>query len=312
MRDLLTPEHRHLISSTPRITQGRIFIEGAVLGAEITPSAASITRFDLDSALWDSCREAGVETRDDCSVQAVEGDGPFMVTAAGLCHVAKSLVNAAGRWSNLTSPATRACMTGERWIGIKAHFREAAAAPSVDLYFFEGGYCGVQPVAVASNGSSAHINACAMVRSDVATTLSDVLRCHPTLVERSRSWEPLMQPIATAPLVFHGSEPLQGQVLQVGDAATFVDPFIGDGISLALRSGNLAASCLQALFSGKGSLQQAAENYRITYQRELAPVFRASSWLRKMLGWPKIVRKPVLSLLERTPSLTRQLVRMTR
>ena len=39
---------------------------------------------------------------------------------------------------------------GRKWLGIKAHFAEAhRPRPSVDLYFFDGGYCGVQPVNVA-------------------------------------------------------------------------------------------------------------------------------------------------------------------
>src|SRR6266853_5631459 len=307
LHELLVPAQRQLISNAPLILRGRIFADGAVLDAEIIPPAASIPRFDLDAALWDSSRRSGVETRDECAVQTVDGDGPFGVVSADGCYTAKSLINASGRWSNLTSTATRACVTAERWIGIKAHFREPSAAASVDLYFFEGGYCGVQPIGVASNGYGTRINACTMVRTDIATTLSEVLHCHPALLDRGRGWEPLMQPVTTAPLVFHDSEPLQGQILQVGDAATFVDPFIGDGISLALRSGNLAAICLQPFSSEKCSLHQAAENYRASYQRELAPVFRASSWLRKMLGWPVMVRKPVLSLLEKSPSITRQL-----
>src|SRR6266700_2524417 len=62
----------------------------------------------------------------------------------------------------------------------------------------ESGYCGVQPISAPSNDSGTRINACAMVRSDTATTLPEVLHCHPALLERSRSWEPLMQPVSTA------------------------------------------------------------------------------------------------------------------
>ena len=39
-----------------------------------------------------------------------------------------------------------------------------------------------------------------------------------------------------------------------GDAAGFVDPFVGDGVSLALRSGTLAAECLIPFFAGSISL----------------------------------------------------------
>jgi len=314
LRDLLSPAHQRLISDAPLIPRGRIFVDNAELTAEISPPAASITRFDLDSALWDSCIQAGVEAREECTVQDVEGAGPFRVKTQAERFETQAVVNATGRWSNLTSPATRTqSQTGsERWIGLKAHFREASAPASVDLYFFDGGYCGVQPVGLSHNGSGVRINACAMVRGDVATTLEEVLRCHPALFERSRDWQPLMDTVSTSPLVFHDPEPVQGAMFQVGDSATFVDPFIGDGISLALRSGELAAECLVSFFREERSLEQATADYCRLYEERLARVFRASSKLRNMLRWPSLVRKPVLAVLQRTPAITRQFVKMTR
>ena len=315
LESLLAPAHRLLIDRAPRIARGRIFVDGRELAAKITPAAASITRFDLDSALWDSCACAGVERRTDCAVQSVEGTEPFRVTTRSESILAKAVINASGRWSKLTSPMTRAGVTQERWIGVKAHFREPAGpdSPSVDLYFFDGGYCGVQPVSCADqNGSRMAVNACAMVRSDVATELSEVLKLHPWLRQRSQEWQPVMDSVSTSPLVFHQPEPVQNGMFQVGDAATFVDPFIGDGISLALRSSDLVGECLSPFFRSQCSLESAAADYSRLYQSRLAPVFRTSSRLRNLLRWPGAVRKPVLSLLAKTPAITRRLVRMTR
>jgi len=101
-------------------------------------------------------------------------------------------------------------------------------------------------------------------------------------------------------------------MLQVGDAATFVDPFIGDGISLALRSGALAAKCLAGYLQGTCALKETAALYEGLYTRRLAPVFRASSVLRNLLRVPSIIRRPAMSLLQHTPALTRQIVRLTR
>jgi flavin-dependent dehydrogenase len=182
----------------------------------------------------------------------------------------------------------------------------------VDLYFFSGGYCGVQPVTEPVNGSKAIINACAMVKADVATELNQIFRCHPALQTRSRSWEPAMPPVSTSPLIFHEPEPVQDNILQVGDSATFVDPFIGDGISLALRSGALATRCLTPFLQNECTLLQANAEYARQYRRQLAPVFRASSHLRNFLKLPSLVRRPVMSILQRTPAITRHLVRMTR
>ena len=311
---LLTADHRALIANAPRISSGRIFSDGSEIPAEINPAAASIARYDLDIALWNSAIQSGVEALEDCTVKSVDRESShlFRVATQSGAFEAPALVNATGRWSFLTALSTRARAAQNRWIGIKAHFHEEAAAPSVDLYFFRGGYCGVQPVTTPQNGSKSLINACAMVKADVATDLDQVFQLHPALRSRSTGWEPAMSAVTTSPLIFHEPEPVQDGILQAGDSATFVDPFIGDGISLALRSGTLAAECLGRLFTGECTLEAAAAEYSRRYRRQLAPVFRASSHLRNFLKLPGVVRRPVMSILQRTPAITRQLVRMTR
>ena len=311
LEGLLTAQYRQLIADAPRIRQGRIFADGAEIQAPINPPAASIARFDMDCALWKACVESGMDAREQATVQAVDGTGPFRVRTAGGNFEAKAFINATGRWSNLSSATVRAAATGERWVGLKAHFQESHPPASVDLYFFEGGYCGVQPVGKQSNRSGA-VNACAMVKATAATTLADVLRLHPALDERSRGWQAFTQPVSTSPLVFREPEPVKDGILQVGDSATFVDPFIGDGISLALRSGALAAECLAPFLAGACDLQQAANDYTQQYRKRLARVFRNSSILRRGLGWPPLIRRPVLALLARTPGLARWLVSLTR
>jgi flavin-dependent dehydrogenase len=311
LEGLLTKQDRQLIAHAPRIRQGRIFADGAEIQAPIHPPAASIARFDMDCALWKECVESGIDAPEGAAVQVVNGTGPFAVSTAGENLEAKAFINATGRWSNLTSATVRAAATGERWVGLKAHFQESHPPASVDLYFFEGGYCGVQPVGQQSNGSGV-VNACAMVKATAATTLAEVLRLHPLLDERSRGWQAVTQPVSTSPLVFREPEPVKEGILQVGDSATFVDPFIGDGISLALRSGALAAECLAPFFAGACALEQAANHYTELYRKRLAHVFRNSSMLRRGLSWPRVIRRPVLALFEWTPGLARRLVTMTR
>jgi flavin-dependent dehydrogenase len=306
LEGLLTPPDRSLIANAPRIPRGRIFADGAEIGTDIKPPAVSVARFELDAALWRSCLASGVDSRDECAVQAVEGTGPFTVKTQTKNFSAKAVINATGRWSNLTSPKVRSRQTASRWIGIKAHYSELSPPASVDLYFFNGGYCGVQPIAEHA------VNACAMVKATAATTIEQVLQLHPVLRNRSRNWARLIEPLTTSPLIFHDPEPFHAGMLQVGDAATFVDPFVGDGISLALRSGALAAECLNAFFRDKCTFARAAEQYSSQYRSRLSHVFRASSMMRRAFSWPAVARRPVFALLQKTPRLTRHLVKMTR
>ncbi len=313
LTNLLDHDHATLLRDAVRISKLRLFLDGRTLQTAVDPPAASIARLNLDAALWHSAGGAGVDARQQVTVQSVGGTGPFriMTTAGGF--EARALVNASGRWSNLNLPPTER-ERREKWLGIKAHFAEPAAEPSVDLYFFEGGYCGVQPV--HANGENARVvgrvNASAMVRADVASTLAEVFAQHPALHERSRRWTSLSDPVSTSPLLFRNPQPNRDGILMVGDAAGFVDPFVGDGISLALRSGSLAAHCLAPFFAGEASLSDAASRYRELYGRSLLPVFRASSKIRQMLRLPRTLRKPLLMLLENAPGITRFAVRKTR
>jgi flavin-dependent dehydrogenase len=151
-----------------------------------------------------------------------------------------------------------------------------------------------------------------MVRTDVASTLPQVFAQHPALSERAGRWRSLSNLVSTFPLFFRDPQPVRDSVLQVGDSAGFVDPFVGDGISLALRSGSLAGESLIPFFRGETSLAHATRQYCRTYEQRFAPVFRTSSKIRRMLRLPRPVRKTVLFMLQNAPGITRYLVSKTR
>jgi len=303
LESLLRPQDQGLLDRAVRITRARVFMDDHQFSTAIDPAAASITRFDLDAALWRSAEACGVETRQRVAVHGISGDGPFLLSSSAGDLQTRAVVNASGRWSNLTQAAPA---NGPKWLGLKAHFPETEPDPSVDLYFFDGGYCGVQPLNQES------VNACAMVRSDRASSLQEVLELHPALRERSRSWRAWMEPVSTSPLIFRKPEPAKDGVLMAGDAAAFVDPFVGDGISLGLRSGRLAAECLLPFFRGDVDFPRAATDYCGEYERRFAGIFQTSSKLRRMLTLPRPVRKPLLLLLQNAPRIARAMVSRTR
>ncbi len=307
---LLDDRNSALLHEALRIPRARLFLDGHGLEIPVDPHAASIARLDLDLALWQSAQSAGVDARPQTNVQSVKGCGPFRIASTAGEFESHALINASGRWSNLSPPAGQ--RQQEKWLGIKAHFAESAPPPSVDLYFFEGGYCGVQPVRLRGESDTGRINVAAMVRADVASALPEVLAQSLPLRERSLSWSPLSETIATSPLIFREPCPRRDDILLAGDAAGFVDPFVGDGISLAVRSGSLAAECLQKFFRGQVSLAEALQSYVELYNRDFLPVFRASSRVRKLLRLPRLLRQAFLVMLEKNPALTRLVVKSTR
>lgn len=296
----LLPDPR-LMDHAPRIPAARIFLDGRRLHAPIHPAAASISRFDLDLALWQAAERAGADARPQAPVQRLSGNGPFCIETGQGGFEARSVINASGRWSSL-SPRP---LSPIKWLGIKAHFHEPSPPCSVDLYFFNGGYCGVQPVGPDL------INVSSMMRADSATTLPAILCLHPVLEGRSRRWQRATEPVTTSPLFFRRPEPLRDCVLLAGDAAGFVDPFVGDGIALALRSGAAAAQCLLPFLRGEISLSAAGLAYQRLYQRNFLPIFSNAARYRRLLSLPGALRAPFVRLLART-GLPAFVVRSTR
>ena len=287
----------------PEIGRARIFSGRTRVSLRVSPAARSIPRFDLDAALLEAARRSGVQAEEGTSIQEVEQGANFKVKSAEKTFTARAVVNASGRWSQLTRHA--AGKNTDKWIGLKGHFRETNPELSVDLYFFEGGYCGVQPV------SENTVNACAMVRADTARSLEEVFSRQQALYQRSRRWQPVFPAIAISPLYFRPPQTESNGMLLAGDAAAFIDPFAGDGISLALHSGTLAADSLTPFFQGKCSLEKARQQYHAAYLKQFAPAFRNAARVRRMLSAPSPVRSVLVRLATLGP-FARRLVSSTR
>jgi len=193
----------------------------------------------------------------------------------------------------------------ENWIGLKQHFLEESPSPDCDLYFFAGGYCGVQSL---GNGTT---NVAAIVRADVARSLASVLEQNRELMKRSRNWQPVSEAVATSPLLFRPPRTSAGGTILVGDAAAFIDPFAGDGISMALHTGRIAALTLAKYLRGECSLDSASRSYARSYRELLKPALGAAARLRLLLQLPKSLRLTALSILQ-FPTLARMAVQQTR
>ena len=297
--------------SGTQISRARLFVRGRPLQFAIDPPALSIPRYDLDLALWRTAQAAGAKTMEKVTVQQVESistSGAFALDTSAGRFTAKLIIDATGRWSKLR--VQRRSPGRPRWLGIKAHFELLAAsaplpAPSTDLYFFPGGYCGVQPVAETT------VNVCSMVRADTAKDFESLFLRHGDLLERSRGWRQVSSTITTSPLDFHEPTPVEDGILRAGDAAAFIDPFVGDGISLALHSGRLAAqSCLEALKSA-GPVAEAAKDYAERYFATAMPAIRQAARLRTLLQLPLLMQLPLLQAM-RLPGISRWVVSQTR
>ncbi len=134
------------------------------------------------------------------------------------------------------------------------------------------------------------VNACAMVQANVARSLEEVFALHPELQRRSRDWQQRFPTVSTSGLRFRDPRTEDRGMFLAGDAAAFIDPFAGDGISLALHGGVMAAQAVMPFLQQTASLTQAHAAYRTAYFRQLAPALRNAARIRKLLSAPAWLR----------------------
>jgi flavin-dependent dehydrogenase len=279
-----------LLFAVPRITSAKLHASGQTCTLPLASPGYSIPRIALDDALWRCAQSRGIACRIDRVAEVVRQDSAFLIRNTSSEHRANTVINASGRWSRLTTRTS-----GHAWIGLKAHFA-GETDDAVDLYFLKNGYCGIQPV------TPGVLNACALVRLGTAKNLSEVFNSDSHLAARARTWRQTTQLFATAPVYLGPGLPVIDGVLQVGDAAGFVDPFVGDGISLALRTGVLAGRCACAV---------SPLVYASLYREAFGGIFRSTNRIRALQAYPAFLHRWILRGLS-VPYIASSLFHQTR
>lgn len=221
--------------------------------------ALGLSRAEMDDRLLRRAVEVGVDVCEQASVVdlLVQDSG---VTGVKLKHDEREkkihgsiTIDATGRARALTRLFERTRRIKPRLqqrplVAFKGHLRNTRVAPGAcEIYFYRGGYGGLSTI---ENGLS---NLCFIVNArDVRAHASDATRLMREVVCENRraadalhSAELASDWLAVSLESFgrHSPAPAAG-LLAIGDAASFIDPFTGSGMLMALESGELAADTI--------------------------------------------------------------------
>ena len=272
---------------------------GFTRGFDLPRPARGLSRYWLDRALWSAAAENSAEVHEGQSIRAVrklggsQSDGGWKLESAdGHTEKAKALIVACGRWwalEGFSSPIHERKPAGAgKWVGIKAHFAGVAPRGSVEMYLFRGGYCGLAPI------EDGEYNVCCLLRrrclrdvgmqgiENLAAWLVQV-SCHAALAGRLQGAMQVSPTVTTAPVLLVRRQPAQEGALLAGDASGFIDPFTGEGISIALHSGRLAARAIAASLSMGSGDEHGAEIYRQSLRQAVRRSYKMATLARGLL-----------------------------
>lgn len=262
-----------------------------------------LSRRVLDESLWRAAAAAGADCREGEPVRRAHELADGIAKYRGWQvdsereerREVRALLAASGRWwkiSGLSSPAEfTKTKRAKFWLGAKAHFKGIEQRGSVEMYFFPGGYCGIAPV------EDGIVNACCLVHTslsrahggermtDFAGWLRQIAR-HPALDARLKGAIQVSETIATAPVEPRRRSAETEGVCRAGDAAGFLDPFTGDGISMALHSGRLAVEELARGIAGKEPNTEVSRRYQRRLSRSVRRSYAIAALLRQLARAP--------------------------
>jgi len=283
--------------------------------------ALSVARPLLDGALQREAQRRGARLEGGAAVTGVEFNVDGVVVRASEEWRARWLIGADGRFSVVAracglAVAAPADAKGRQRGVIHAWLRGVAGVRDMgEMHLLQdGAYLGLDPLA------DGRLNAGLVV--DVAT-VADAVRAHdgarrlleaaarsPALAARFRDAEMAGEVRYLAPMTTAVRAVARGRTLLAGDAAGFVDPLTGEGIALAIATGELAArAVLGALRAGDRPAD--ARRAAAEYAREHARLVRGKRWFHPLLQ--ALLRRPALAdgmaaRLSQSPAAARRLL----
>lgn len=264
--------------------------------------ALSLSRAEMDRLLLEQARAAGVEVlegtriseavledRKIIGLRTIDGEKTEKFITADL------FIDATGRSLALSKLVGRkldvqpnnGVSSKSLAIGFKNHLRGAQIAKGVcEIFAFPGGYGGLTTV---ENGLA---NLCFLIDSHAARRIggnadelvANALCRNKMAAKALEHAQPVRDWLAVSISSFGQATPAKAaNLLTVGDAAAFIDPFTGSGMLMALESSRLLAERIE---TEQRSVEFIAEEYQTDYQRQFARRLRVCSLLRRATRLP--------------------------
>ncbi|WP_323787522.1 NAD(P)/FAD-dependent oxidoreductase [Psychroserpens sp.] len=235
-----------------------------------------ISRFCLDNALAHKMIEVGAEILQDSVKDIQFSNDIFSIkTKNAKRFEAKIVIGAFGKRSNLDIKLNRQFIKHKSpYLAVKTHVKGSFPDDVVALHNFKGGYCGISKV---ENDS---INLCYITNYNAFKSYKDIDEFQQKVLYKntflknifSKTKPVFEEPLTISQISFDNKKPIENHIIMCGDSAALIHPLCGNGMSMAIRSAQMASQLIIKYFNSETPNREALEKQ---YLREWNSVFKS-------------------------------------
>ncbi len=293
--------------------------DGTLLSHELPLGGIGISRHLLDHMLADIAVKEGVVLKENDKVlDIIYTDGLLEVKSGSGSYSCKAAAGCFGKRSNIDikwgRPFIREKPTKlNNYIGVKYHIKIDFPTDTIALHNFKDGYCGMSKIE-EDKYCLCYLTTAANLKAydhSIKAMEKELLCKNPFLEKVFQSAEFLFtEPVVISQISFEKKSTIENHVLMIGDAAGMITPLCGNGMSMAMHAGKIAAGVLHDFLEGRISRDEMENLFIRDWDKTFSSRLRTGRMIQSLFGKPVITNLFIKSM-KPFPGMVTRLVKQT-
>ncbi len=290
-------------------------VKGRKLEVKLPLGGFGLSRYCFDWELAKKCLEAGTEIQKETVTDVEFIDPHFTVkTQAGGEISTEFVIGSFGKRSKLDIALKRPFIqNSSSYLAVKAHYKAEFPNDLVELHNFEGGYCGLSKV------ETQNVNVCYITTYRSFKKYKNINDFQEKVLEQNEYLKSIFQSsemvfdkaLSISQISFDKKNPIENHIIMSGDSAGMIHPLAGNGMSMAIRSAQMASVLLLGFFSGEISTRrELEEQYASRWKREFSTRLMAGRIISKSFQWG-LFSELLLLFFKKNPFILKRIIRKT-